>query len=160
MDKIQLKEHIDKIAPGFFKFVTSKLKNATYQSIVAFYDTEIVSTANNNYNNWGNIFYELKKYERCSLFDLGKLLTISKDGTVFWEDVTHTPESLKLQEERKKFNVTNGISLLFRNKELEKITIFINICSNIATHKDVFYKSIFKNKQIITDEFQRLLNTL
>lgn len=156
MDKVQLENTIKETSQVFFKFIKREIKNSTYSSIVILENKDVIVTSNNNYNNWGNIFYELKKYEQCNLFDLGKALTASKDNTLLWQDVAHDQASLAVQEQRKKFNIANGVSFLIKDLNNNTITIFINVCSNIATKEDIFYKEMFNKKEIVINKFKEL----
>lgn len=156
MDKVQLKVVIQETSKAFFQFIKKEIKNSTYSSIVILENKDVIITANNNYNNWGNIFYKLKKYEQCNLFDLGKALIASKDNTLLWQDVAHNHESLAVQEQRKKFNIANGVSFLIKDLNNKSITIFINVCSNLATKEDIFYREMINKKETVINKFKEL----
>ena len=151
MDQKKLIARVISSSYKHFKYVENILDNVTYQSVILFKDSQVLCSPNNNYNGWGDYFYKKEKYKDCVMFELAKHIFSHRDGTVMWEDIAHNKDSIKLDSERKKHNIYNGITLLKKHNSL--YTLALTACSSREVKTNQFYSNVIMSKDNIINNF-------
>lgn len=145
----------------FFKKLKTVIKNTSYLGLEMYRNNQRLFTVDNNYNNWGRVFYALKKDQQCQVSDINNLFNYEYNGLVLWNSIEHDSNSDQVNKLRVSFNITNGVTSIIRNGQADNTIYLIKICSIYAIHEDLFYSKIkSKNHEIerlFTDTFDESL---
>jgi hypothetical protein len=156
MDKITLNSEEAEI---LFNEIQNEFKNVSYISIFNKYENSFIFKYNNNYNNWGDEYYNKRYYIDCPLIKTALGMAHSKtESFIVWNDIIKTDsKSYLIEKERNKIGIYNGISIILNH---HSNIIIISLCSKENVNSTEFTKEMIINKDDIILKMKKVLNII
>lgn len=156
MDKISLNSEK---ANTFFKNIENEFKNISYISIFNRYENDFIFKFNNNYNGWGDEYYNKKYYIDCPLIKTAIGMAHTKtESFIVWNDIIKTDsKSYNIEKERNKLGIYNGVSIILN---YHSNIIILSLCSKENINSTEFVKEMIINKDDLIYKVKKILDII